>query len=133
MSSDDTDKTPWLHDAKLNEPLNEYLDADNWAHLTPERKFRTHLMRNIAQQITRDTGKNFVLKGGTALMLAYGLPRFSTDLDYDGRKEDSDMTSSLAGGAIKTGIADPMINMKKNTIILRLTDKVADLMSQRGL
>lgn len=30
----------------------------------------------------------FVLKGGTALMLCYGLNRFSEDVDLDGRKQD---------------------------------------------
>ena len=30
----------------------------------------------------------FVLKGGTALSLCYGLDRFSEDIDLDGRKQD---------------------------------------------
>ncbi len=42
------------------------------------------LMRHIAQEVTAHTSDNFVLKGGTALLLAYGMPRFSTDLDFDG-------------------------------------------------
>ena len=40
-------------------------------------------MRAIAQELTSRTGDAFVLKGGTALLLAYDLPRFSIDLDFD--------------------------------------------------
>jgi predicted nucleotidyltransferase component of viral defense system len=34
-------------------------------------------------------GKNLVFKGGTALRLAYGSPRFSEDLDFSLRKDDT--------------------------------------------
>lgn len=53
-------------------------------------------MREIAQAITRaDTKKEFVLKGGTGLLLAYGLPRFSTDLDFDGKNPAFDISSAI--------------------------------------
>ena len=41
-------------------------------------------MVNILKNLT-DTP--LVLKGGTALYLAYGLPRFSEDLDFDSSKK----------------------------------------------
>lgn len=43
-------------------------------------------MADIARAVSQKTGHNFVLKGGTALLLAYNLPRFSTDLGFDGKK-----------------------------------------------
>ena len=49
-------------------------------------------MLHIAQEVTARTGDNFALKGSTALLLAYGLPRFSTDLDFDGRRTSADLT-----------------------------------------
>ncbi|WP_314902299.1 nucleotidyl transferase AbiEii/AbiGii toxin family protein [Actinomyces naeslundii] len=33
-------------------------------------------------------------QGGTALLLAYGLPRFSVDLDFDGRRPAGDLLCS---------------------------------------
>ena len=47
---------------------------------TPEQGRHVALMRAIAQELTSRTGAAFVLKGGTALLLAYDLPRFSIDL-----------------------------------------------------
>ena len=46
-------------------------------------RYPRRLMRAIAQELTSRTGDAFVLKGGTALLLAYDLPRFSIDLDFD--------------------------------------------------
>lgn len=48
--------------------------------LTHRDLLHERLMRSILQGIG-DTP--LVLKGGTALMLAYGLDRFSEDLDFD--------------------------------------------------
>ena len=61
---------------QVNDILKSFTDA---------QKTRIGLMRHIAQTLTETTGDFFILKGGTALLLAYGLPRYSTDLDYDGR------------------------------------------------
>lgn len=40
----------------------------------------------------------FVLKGGTALSLCYGLDRFSEDIDLDGRKQELKKSSSVFAG-----------------------------------
>ena len=71
---------------------------------SPEQELHIHLMRHIAQEITRGTRSNFVLKGGTALLLAYGLPRFSEDLDFDGRQWHVDPTDKIERGASRAGI-----------------------------
>lgn len=46
-----------------------------------EEKDHIELMRIVTKKIQEI--KPFVLKGGTALMIAYGLDRFSEDLDFD--------------------------------------------------
>jgi domain of unknown function (DUF1814) len=53
---------------------------------SPEQQRHVDLMRQVAQEVTSRTRGNFVLKGGTALLLVYNLPRFSVDLDFDGRR-----------------------------------------------
>ena len=87
--------------------------------LSPEQQRHVDLMRHIAQEVTARTGDNFVLKGGTALLLAYGLPRFSTDLDFDGRRTSVDLSTSLRAGAEAAGM--PMHNLRtaKNTWAVR--------------
>lgn len=71
---------------------------------SPEQELHIHLMKHIAQEVTGDTHNNFVLKGGTALLLAYGLPRFSEDLDFDGRQWHVDPTDKIERGASRAGI-----------------------------
>lgn len=53
------------------------------AQLSPERQLHIDIMERVARNFS-DTP--FVLKGGTALLLAYKLDRFSTDLDFDSGK-----------------------------------------------
>lgn len=53
------------------------------AALTPFQALHVTLMRDIVRSLV-DTP--MVLKGGTALLLAYGLDRFSEDLDFDSNK-----------------------------------------------
>lgn len=78
---------------------------------SPEQELHIYLMRHIAQEVTGDTHSNFVLKGGTALLLAYGLPRFSEDLDFDGRLWHLDPTERIHRGASRAGI--PLSHMKR--------------------
>ena len=59
---------------------------------TREEEQRLGLLRILAQEITAVTGEAsreglaWILKGGTALVFALGLPRPSTDLDYEGER-----------------------------------------------
>lgn len=82
---------------------------------TPEQRVRIDLMRRLAQQVTADTGDNFVLKGGTALLLAYGLPRYSTDLDFDGKRLTTDISPSIEHGLEIAGIKTASLRLRKNT------------------
>ena len=43
------------------------------------------IMRNFLTELIKETD-TFILKGGTSLLLAYGLDRFSEDIDLDGEK-----------------------------------------------
>lgn len=43
------------------------------------------IMRNFLTELNKETD-TFILKGGTSLLLAYGLDRFSEDIDLDGKK-----------------------------------------------
>lgn len=51
--------------------------------MTPEEQIHCGLMRSITRSLA-DTP--LILKGGTALLFAYGLDRFSEDLDFDSNK-----------------------------------------------
>ena len=51
--------------------------------MTPEETIHLGVMRSIAKSLA-DTP--LILKGGTALLFAYGLDRFSEDLDFDSNK-----------------------------------------------
>ena len=51
--------------------------------MTPRQRIHVDIMKEIARSLS-DTP--FILKGGTALLLAYGLDRFSEDLDFDSNK-----------------------------------------------
>lgn len=56
---------------------------DSISELTPKENQHIKLMSDIAKMFV-DTP--MILKGGTALLLAYGLDRFSEDLDFDSYK-----------------------------------------------
>lgn len=75
---------------------------------------RTTLMRHIAQEITASTKDAIVLKGGTSLLPAYGLDRFSVDMDYDG-KYPVEIEKHIERAADKCGITIKTINLSKNT------------------
>ena len=73
------------------------------------------MIRHIAQEVTARIGDNFVLKGGAALLLAYGLPRFSTGLDFDGQRTSVDLTASLRAGVEAAGMPTHNLRTAKNT------------------
>ena len=100
---------------------DRHLDDDPFEAqpLSPEQQRHVDLMRHIAQEVTARTGDSFVLKGGTALLLAYGLPRFSTDLDFDGRRTSVDLTASLRAGAEAAGTPTHNLRTAKSTWAVR--------------
>lgn len=50
---------------------------------------------NIIREILPLFGDNFVLKGGTALSLYYGLPRYSEDVDLDSKTLNMNFINKL--------------------------------------
>ncbi|WP_243896633.1 nucleotidyl transferase AbiEii/AbiGii toxin family protein [Actinomyces bowdenii] len=87
--------------------------------LSPEQQRHVDLMRHIAQEVTTRAGDAFVLKGGTALLLAYGLPRFSTDLDFDGRRTSIDLSEALQAGSQAAGEHVRNLRTAKDTWAVR--------------
>jgi predicted nucleotidyltransferase component of viral defense system len=71
------------------------------------------IMRAIAVEISKGKGP-YVLKGGTALMLARGLDRFSTDLDYDTGKKLA-LDAVIKDGARKAGCEVLLIEKAKDS------------------
>ena len=79
--------------------------------LTPIETKHVQFMSEIAKS-TSDSPT--VLKGGTALLLAYGLDRYSEDLDFDSTKP-LNLQKRINDSAKKLGIKVKAIHLKKDT------------------
>ncbi|MCL2311244.1 MAG: nucleotidyl transferase AbiEii/AbiGii toxin family protein [Firmicutes bacterium] len=84
-------------------------------NFTKEQQTRIMLMQGIAKVITAQKRENFVLKGGTGLLLAYNLDRYSEDLDYDGKDRNIDLTGDIQKGAKNVDVEIKEIILAKNT------------------
>jgi len=84
---------------------------DTYEGFTEAQNQHVYVMKRIAQSVN-DTP--MVLKGGTALMLTYGLDRYSEDLDFDAPKAIS-LESRIQAALKTTKITVDNINIKKNT------------------
>lgn len=62
----------------------------------------------VFKKILNKVGDNFVLKGGTALLLYYGLDRFSEDVDLDAFSDNMNICNKIKENNWE-------INVKKNT------------------
>lgn len=82
---------------------------------TPPQLRRIALMRAVAQGITAEHGDAFVLKGGTALLLAYGLPRYSVDLDLDAQRRGPQLEGTIRRAAEAAGTPIESLNLRKST------------------
>lgn len=49
----------------------------------------------LIKEILPIFGENFILKGGTSLMLYYGLDRFSEDIDLDSKTNNMNVYTKL--------------------------------------
>ncbi|MDR0666737.1 MAG: nucleotidyl transferase AbiEii/AbiGii toxin family protein [Campylobacteraceae bacterium] len=74
------------------------------------------VMKSCILNIQKD--KPLILKGGTALMLGYGLDRFSEDLDFDiaqsFKGENSIKLDSVLKNSMPADIELTSLNVKKN-------------------
>lgn len=66
----------------------------------------------IIQEILPLLGDNFVLKGGTALKLYYGLDRYSEDIDLDCKSSNMNFLNKLK---LHKSFKSWVINIKKHT------------------
>jgi len=87
---------------------------ENTLQFNKEKTDRILLMYDIAKSISNDN-KNLILKGGTALLFCYGLPRFSTDLDYDGIDYNLNINDNVTNVFKNNNLELSSINIKKNT------------------
>jgi len=83
-----------------------------------DQEYGRKLLRAVAEAISKDNS-SIVLKGGTALMLCYGLERFSEDIDLDSTIKPGNF-SGIVDRAIKSAMkrVNPQgysITVKKNT------------------
>ena len=67
---------------------------------------------DIIKKVLRSLSDNFVLKGGTALSLYYGLNRYSEDIDLDSKSNNMDIAKMLKSNR---DFRDCNITIKKNT------------------
>lgn len=74
-------------------------------------------MKAIVEEISKShTSSPVVLKGGTALLLAYKLDRNSVDLDFDIEKgSEADFASDIERAAKNLGYTNCQVNIKKST------------------
>jgi len=95
---------------EINEKyLKDALSLDN------DKTKRILLMYDIAKNISTDNKNNLLLKGGTALLFCYGLPRYSTDLDYDGYNYNVDIINNIKSIFKTNNLELDKINIKKDT------------------
>ena len=85
--------------------------ASRLLELTPSEQKHTEFMKSVASELVNTPA---VLKGGTALMLGYGLNRFSEDLDFDNTKA-LNLDKKIRDAADKSGIQIESIKLKKDT------------------
>ncbi len=78
-------KLQWLHFISERGEKTFIIDEDS---STDDQKEKLECMHIFLQYLNKYSG-NYVLKGGTALMLHYGLPRFSEDIDLDSNDPNS--------------------------------------------
>lgn len=79
---------------------------------------RIQFMRAIAQEASQAAKDALILKGGTALLLAYKSNRFSEDMDFDA-KRPVDLSRSIELAAAKCKIKLQSIILKKDTATTR--------------
>jgi len=80
---------------------------------TKSKLIHQELMLTICQKISLKK-LPVILKGGTALLLCYGLNRHSEDLDFDSNKKN-DLENIITDSAKKVGLKINTITLAKKT------------------
>jgi predicted nucleotidyltransferase component of viral defense system len=89
----------------------EKANQKNQLYLTPTEQKHVDFMAEIARSVSDSPT---VLKGGTALLLSYGLNRYSEDLDFDSTKP-LNLDKRINDAAQKQNINVKSISLKKDT------------------
>ena len=83
--------------------------------LTEDERLHQYVMHNIVKQIQ---STSYILKGGTALILTRGLPRYSVDLDFDSERK-LDIEHHIRKGLKSAGVEIISLSTSKNTDTVR--------------
>jgi len=86
-------------------------------------QYRENTIIEVVQALSKsEAGPDIVFKGGTALKLFYGLPRFSEDIDYDstGKLSPIDLTEIIKTVTAKRRWETTDDAVKYNTILVEL-------------
>ena len=84
--------------------------------LTEDERLHQYVMHNIVKQIQ---STSYILKGGTALILTRGLPRYSVDLDFDSERK-LDIEHHIRKGLKSAGVE--IISLSTSKIRTRFND-----------
>lgn len=79
-----------------------------------EQQEKTRLMVSILENISACTKNTYGIKGGSALNIFYGLPRFSENMDFQG-KNPVDIMGAILEGARKSNLGGFELIPKKMT------------------
>lgn len=87
--------------------------------LEPYKRVKLDLIYHVLRALYKsDAGSNYTLKGGTALLLCYGLDRFSEDIDLDGVKKVQ-LDASIRQGCKASGLPCKVTRTKDTDSVLR--------------
>jgi predicted nucleotidyltransferase component of viral defense system len=91
----------------------------NVGDLESYKQRKLYLISKILEKINSyPCGSNYVLKGGTALLLCYKLDRFSEDIDLDGIKSVS-LENAVEDGCRESGFSCTVNKTKDTSTVLR--------------
>ena len=91
--------------------MNDDADDAPFSPFSPVELLHQRVMRTVVNQL-QDTP--YVLKGGTALLLAHGLDRHSTDLDFDSGQKVN-IEGRIRAGLEEAGVETIAVTNAKNT------------------
>lgn len=83
-----------------------------------EQEIKLNFMRHLLPLIAQSTRNTWGMKGGSALRLFHGLPRFSEDMDFQGKESllfSGELTSALIQGSRSFGLFDVHLDAKQIT------------------
>ncbi|MBU1200825.1 nucleotidyl transferase AbiEii/AbiGii toxin family protein [Patescibacteria group bacterium] len=91
-------------------------------HATKSETSLSNILREYVQHLflksfySQENSQNFLFKGGTALRLAFGSPRFSEDLDFSGEKNSNTYEKILETVLIELSTQGIGVDLKESKL-----------------